>query len=112
MFEFVFKEFDNTRAVITSGEADYLLISDNNDATIKGNIYGYSLKNESSVKADHLAWLDEKRELSSLEDTTVTISMDNGSLLEGEGFIADLYTNTTIFSSRIGGYLESGSRDE
>ena len=112
LFEFVFKEFDNTRAVITSGEADYLLISDNNDATIKGNIYGYSLKNESSVKADHLAWLDEKRELSSLEDTTVTISMDNGSLLEGEGFIADLYTNTTIFSSRIGGYLESGSRDE
>lgn len=112
LFEFVFNEFGNEKDVITTAEADYLLISDNNDAEIQGDIYGYSLRNEASIAADNLTWMDETRELSSRTDSTVTIEMDNGSLLEGKGFQADLYTNTTTFSSGIGGTLESGGVDE
>jgi hypothetical protein len=112
LIKFVFNEFGSGRDVITTGEAEYLLISDNNDAKIQGHIQGYSLRNEASVKAENLSWLDEKRELSSMEESRVTIMMDNGSLLEGAGFVADLYTNTTIFSYGIGGSLESGSKDE
>jgi len=112
LMDFVFNEFNSEGEVITTGEADYLLISDSHDADIQGNIYGYSLNNEASITADNLNWLDEKRELSSREDTPVTISMDNGSLLKGDGFLADLYTNTTSFSSGISGTIESRSSDD
>jgi LPS export ABC transporter protein LptC len=111
LFEFVFNEFDEERAVITTGEADYLLISDSNDAEISGNVYGYSSRNEASIRAESLNWLDETRELSSGGDSQVTIEMDNGSVMEGRGFKADMYTNTTSFESGIGGTLESGSED-
>jgi hypothetical protein len=112
LMEFVFKEYGSTRDIITTGQAEYLLISDNQDAIIEGQIYGYSLRNEASVEAEKLSWLDEKRELSSLGDTEVAITMDNGSLLVGKKFVADLYTNTTVFSSGVRGSLESGSQDE
>lgn len=112
LFEFVFNEFDEERIVITTGEADYLLISDSNDAEISGDIYGYSSRNESSIRAESLNWLDETRELSSGGDSQVTIEMDNGSVMEGRGFKADMYTNTTSFESGIGGVLESGSEDD
>ncbi len=109
---FVFREYNRNGEVITSGEAEYLLISDSHDAEISGNIYGYSLNNEASIEADNLTWTDEKRELSSDRESPVIISMDNGSLLSGRGFTADLYTNTTTFSSGIGGRIESRSSDE
>lgn len=109
LFNFVFNEFGDQRDIITRAEAEYLLISDDNDAEIEGDIYGYSVRNEASVEADNLKWLDEKRLLSSRDDSFVSIEMDNGSLLQGRGFEADLYTNTTTFSSGIGGTLESGT---
>ena len=112
LFEFVFNEFDEQRDVITTGEADYLLISDSNDAEITGNIYGYSSRNEASIRAESLNWLDENRELSSAGDSEVVIEMDNGSVMEGRGFKADMYTNTTGFSSEISGVLESQSEDD
>lgn len=112
LFDFVFNEFGEQRDIITRGEADYLIITDYNDAEIEGNIYGYSVRNEASVEADNLKWTDEKRLLSSRDESVVSIEMDNGSLLEGRGFNADLYTNTTTFSSGIGGVLESGTEDD
>lgn len=112
LFDFVFNEFDNQRDIITRGEAEYLLISDNNDAQIEGDIYGYSIRNEASVDADNLKWMDEKRILSSREDSFVSIELDNGSVLEGYGFKANLYTNSTTFSAGISGTLESGTEDE
>jgi len=112
LMNFVFNEFNGDGEVITTGNADYLLVSDSHDANIKGNIYGYSQNNEASITADNLSWLDEKRELSSADDTPVSISMDNGSLLQGDGFLADLYTNTTSFSTKISGYIESRSSDD
>jgi LPS export ABC transporter protein LptC len=112
LFEFVFNEFDNQRDIITRGEAEYLLISDNNDAEVVGNIYGYSVRNEASVEADNLKWNDEKRILSSRDDSFVIIEMDNGSILDGRGFKADLYTNSTTFSLGISGTLESGTEAE
>ena len=112
LFEFVFNEFDEERTVITRGEADYLLISDSNDAEISGNIYGYSSRNEASIRAESLNWLDESRELSSSGESNVVIEMDNGSVMEGQGFKADMYTNSTSFESGISGIIESGSEDD
>jgi len=112
LFDFVFNEFSGDGEIITSGEADYLLISDSHDAEIRGNIFGYSQRNEASIRADNLKWIDEKRELSSKVETPVSISMDNGSLLKGRGFSADLYTDTTTFSSGISGHIEAGSSDD
>ena len=112
LFEFVFNEFDEERDVITTGKADYLLISDSNDAEISGNVYGYSSRNEASIQAESLSWQDESRVLSSTGDSEVIIEMDNGSVMEGSGFKADMYTNTTSFESGIRGSLESGTEDE
>ncbi len=109
LFEFVFNEFDEQKDVITTGEADYLLISDSNDAQITGDVYGYSSRNEASIEAESLSWQDESRELSSNGDTDVVIEMDNGSVMEGRGFKVDMYTNTTSFESGISGILESGT---
>ncbi|MDC7241501.1 MAG: LPS export ABC transporter periplasmic protein LptC [Spirochaetales bacterium] len=109
LYSFVFNEFDGSNEIITRGEADYLIIKDNQDAQIEGEIYGYSVRNEASIEADNLNWTDETRKLASDVDSTVTIQMDNGSVLKGKGFEADLYTSTTSFTSGIGGTLESGS---
>ena len=109
LYDFVFNEYDDDHEIITRGEADYLIIKDSQNARIEGDIYGYSVRNESSIEADTLNWTDETRVLSSDDESTVTIGMDNGSVLKGKGFEADLYTNTTTFSAGIGGTLESGS---
>lgn len=109
LFNFIFNEYGDQKDIITRGEAEYLLIADTNDAVVEGQISGYSVRNEASLEADNLKWVDEKRLLSSRDDSLVSIEMDNGSLLEGRGFQADLYTNTTTFKSGIGGSLESGS---
>jgi LPS export ABC transporter protein LptC len=112
LMNFVFNEFGNDGEIITTGEADYLIISDMHDAEIIGNIFGYSQRNEASISADNISWIDEKRLLTSNEESDVIITKDNGSLLKGRGFSADMYTNTTTFSSGISGKLESRDSDE
>ena len=92
--------------------ADYILINDNNDASIEGGISGRSIRNEASIEAENLDWKDETRELSSSSDGFVTISLDGGTVLKGAGFSADFYTETIGFSSRVEGNIESGSDNE
>ncbi len=110
--DFTFLEYDENQEIITRGQAKYLLISDDHDAEVDGDIYGYSIRNEASITAENLYWNDKERILSSDQDKQVTIEMDNGSLLQGKGFEADMYTNTTRFKSGISGSLESGSDKE
>jgi len=112
MFNVQFLEFDEKRKTITDGSAEYVVISDNHDATIKGEISGYSLRNEASIQADELIWIDEERDLSSPGEKKVIISLDGGTVLEGSGFSADFFTNTIGFSSEVKGLIEVGSEDE
>lgn len=112
MFNVQFLEFDEKRNTITDGSADYVVIGDNHDATIKGQISGYSLRNEASIQADELSWMDEDRELSSPGEKRVIISLDGGTVLEGSGFSADFFTNTIGFSASVKGSIEVGSEDE
>ena len=112
LFHVKFQEFDRARRIITDGEADYILINGNNDATISGNISGYSLNNEASLKAETLNWKDETRELESPGDEDVTISLDGGTVLEGAGFAADFYTNTVVFSTHVSGNIEAGAEKD
>ncbi len=112
LYSVQFLEFDENREIITDGVADYILINDNNDASIKGGISGRSIRNEASIEAENLDWKDETRELSSSIDGLVIISLDGGTVLKGAGFSADFYTETIGFSSRVEGNIESGSDHE
>ncbi len=107
LYKVEFLEFDGHRSIITRGVADYLLIDKNNNATITGNISGYSAQNEAAMVADSLQWEDETRSLKSLNESSVEISMDEGSVLKGNGFTADFYTNTIIFSSQVEGVIDT-----
>ena len=114
LFNVEFLEYDSSRGVLTEGTADYLLINKNNDATIQGNISGYSSQNEASMSAESLQWEDETRVLKSIDEKQVEISMDDGSVLRGKGFNADFYSNTIGFLSEVNGSIEtsSGESDE
>ena len=112
LFEVKFQEFDEKGEVITEGVADYLSINDKNDATISGGISAYSNRNEASIKADELNWVDDKRLLTSPGGNPVVISLDGGSVLQGLGFSADLYTNTIGFTGSVEGSIETGSDSE
>ena len=109
LFDLQFLEFDESGEVITEGTADFLSINDNNDATIIGEISAYSKRNEASIKAEQLNWVDEKRELTSQGDGPVIISLDSGSILQGAGFTADFYSNTIEFTTAVEGSIATGS---
>ncbi len=106
LFSFKFYEYDNQQKVLSSGKAAYLLIKDNHDAWIKGDIKGYSSRGEASINTEALSWEDESRILKGNAENTVRLEKDDGSLLEGQGFSADLYTNTVSFSGGIHGKLK------
>jgi LPS export ABC transporter protein LptC len=112
LFSVEFLEYDGNKEVVTNGTADYLILNNNNDASIEGNVRGYSVRNEASIKAEELSWQDETRELSSTDDDVVEITLDGGTELRGSGFSADFYTNTMGFSSRVEGDIETGSENE
>ncbi len=111
LFDVKFLEYDSSRGILTEGTADYLLINKNNDATIQGNISGYSSQNEASMTAESLQWEDETRILKSTDEKRVEISMDDGSVLKGRGFNADFYSNTIGFSSDVNGSIETSPGD-
>ncbi len=112
LFSFEFHEYDSQQKALSKGKADYLLIKDNHDARIKGNVEGYSSRGEASVRTDALSWEDKSRILKGDRTNQVRIEKDDGSLLEGQGFSANLYTNTVTFSEGIHGRFESGNTEE
>jgi len=113
LFSIHFREYDENREIITSGDAAYVLVSDDNDAAISGGVSGYSSRNEASIDAENLSWTDEARSLRSEPETMVTLSLDEGTVLTGAGFAADFYTNEVEFSTRVSGVIETGrSEDE
>lgn len=112
LFSARFIEYGEGREVITDGTADYLLIRDNHDALARGNIRAASERMGASIQTEQLEWIDETREMRGGEDEAVTLSLEEGSLLKGVGFSADLYTRSVRFSSRVEGMIEVGGEDE
>jgi len=73
------------------------------DAELKGSIIVESIEENSSLKTESLFWNDSLQLLSSNSGDTVSIKDNNGSLINGKGFSADLKRKSFFFKENVEG---------
>jgi LPS export ABC transporter protein LptC len=73
------------------------------NAQLNGSIVIESIKDETSLKAESLNWIDEKKILSSNYDDSVLVKESDGSILQGQGFSADIKRKTILFEGKTEG---------
>lgn len=100
----VFKQFNSAGDMTAEGTADRAtLFSATENVELEGNIYFYSVTEESAIEADYLYWDNEEGTLTGHEDETVSIRQDSGTRIRGTGFYAELYEKDIRFRGSAGG---------
>lgn len=108
-----FTELDKTGEVVTQGRADKAVIyTETDDSDISGNIYFYSLTEETEIFAENLFWKDESRKLSAKPDDLVVVKKDDGSYIQGKGFRTDFRLREIVFTNGVvGKYMKEDDND-
>ena len=73
------------------------------NADVSGDIYVRSNREEVEIYADALHWDDENRTLSSMDNSTVLIHTDDGSVLVGSKFVGDFIRKVFTFEGGVKG---------
>ncbi|MBI9099011.1 MAG: LPS export ABC transporter periplasmic protein LptC [Spirochaetaceae bacterium] len=81
------------------------------DAQLTGSIKIESTEDNSSLRAESIYWIDEKKILSSDPEDTVLVRDKEGSELTGQGFSADIKRKTITFDSKIKGVFISNEKE-
>lgn len=103
-YQVSFSEFDEEGKVLTKGRADRIEYeSDTKNASVSGNVFIHSLREEGRILADTLFWKDKERTLTSRETDRVRLEDEKGSWIEGVGFMADLRRMEMSFSGKVRG---------
>ncbi len=104
--ELSFSEIDKQGNVRMYGNAENASIeTDTNNVTITGNIFVRSNKDETQIESEYLRWLDEDRKIEGSPTQKIILTRDDGSRIEGKGFIGDAKKRTLSFTKRIFGKL-------
>ncbi|MBN2050154.1 MAG: LPS export ABC transporter periplasmic protein LptC [Spirochaetales bacterium] len=99
-----FRQFNSLGEPVSEGKADHaVLYSSTEDMELWGNIYFYSIGEESSIEADYLYWNDEEGTLTAREKDVVTIQRDSGTSIQGTGFQGHLYEKDILFRGKASG---------
>lgn len=99
-----FSEYDEEGKLLTQGRADTVLYeSDTKNATVSGNVFIHSLREEGKIRAETLSWNDKDRLLVSPEGERVRVEDEKGSWIEGTGFTVDLKRLVVIYSGPVRG---------
>lgn len=103
-----FSEFDEEGALLTEGRADRVEYEwDTKNATITGNIFIRSIREEGTLIAESLIWKDKERTLTSRPQERVRLQDNKGSWIEGSNFVADMRRLLLSFGEAVQGqYVE------
>jgi len=98
-----FYETDNYGNKLLEGWADKVVYyTETENAEVYDSIYIYSFTEEAGIFAENLLWNKDAKLLSS-EDDIVTLKKDDGSIVSGRGFKADLRRKDIQFDSTMYG---------
>ena len=77
------------------GSTDFAVLKmKSGDAVLTGSIEIESIEDETSLRAESLSWKDDEKILSSEPKDKVTVRDEDGSVLSGLGFSADIKSKT------------------
>ncbi|MBN2652691.1 MAG: LPS export ABC transporter periplasmic protein LptC [Spirochaetales bacterium] len=120
----IFKQYDKDGKVSAEGQADTAKVqTKSNNAELFDNISIYAREEETSIEAEYLNWENEKKWLTSnrndnlrpyKDQDLVVVKKDDGTIISGRGFKADLNEKVVDFSNGVEGIIvaEKGDSDE
>ena len=108
-----FVEYDQAGTMAVEGSAGRVVFhTDTEDAEISGRVRVYSALEEAGIETEALAWKSKPRLLTAPAHDRVIISSDNGSRLEGTGFVGDFRRREFAFTGPVQGtYVWTGDEE-
>jgi hypothetical protein len=79
--------------------------SDTENAEIWGSVYFYSAREGAQLTTDSLSWEKDSRILKANPEDLVRINKDDGSFIQGRGFLADMRRKSVSFLSQVWGKI-------
>ena len=99
-----FAELDNKGGKVTEGQADRIVFySDTENADISGSVSVHSSSEKAKVSADSLSWENKNKRLAAPPGEAVIVRKDDGSFIQGKGFVGDFRTRQVSFSGPVEG---------
>jgi len=99
-----FVEYDQAGTMAVEGSAGRVVFhTDTEDAEISGRVRVYSAREEAGIETEALAWKSKPRLLTAPVHDRVIISSDDGSRLEGTGFVGDFRRREFVFTGPVQG---------
>ena len=101
-----FREMSKSGEIRMLGDANKASINTrNNDVMLTGNIWVRSHKDEAEVQTDFIEWKDNERIIQGNQSDLLTIDRDDGSKIQGYGFIGDADSRNLTLSRQVVGEL-------
>ncbi len=106
---FRFREYDSQGVLASQGEADSATIDTaTNDARLAGRLKARSEDQKVTLEVDGgpsggLRWTNEDRVLRTEPNTPVRLTKDDGSKIEAQGLVLDLWSNTLDLEESVRG---------
>ncbi|MEJ2664129.1 MAG: LPS export ABC transporter periplasmic protein LptC [Spirochaetia bacterium] len=101
-----FLEYDKDGNIVTEGFADNARFhTGSEDAEIWGSVYFYSAREGAELLTPSLSWKKDSKVLQADPKDLVRINKDDGSYIQGRGFLADLRRKSVSFLSQVRGRI-------
>lgn len=109
-----FWEYGTDGEIASEGRSDSAeVFLETEDIVFEGNIQLYSHVEEAGVNADFLEWSGEERQLQGRDGELVEIERDDGSVIRGSGFLADMRRRSIVFTQNIEGtFIDRDTENE
>jgi LPS export ABC transporter protein LptC len=102
-----FTEYNSLGEISAQGSGESVVyFGKTESAEMDGPAEFRSIEEESTILADYLYWDGSKKRLFSKDEVEVIIQGEDGSVLRGKGFEADMKLGTMRFENGVSGILE------
>ena len=99
-----FVEYDREGKQAVEGSAGKVVFhTETEDAEISGRVRVHSAVDEAGIETEALAWKKSARQLTAPALERVVITKDDGSRLEGTGFVGDFRRREIVFTGPVQG---------
>lgn len=108
-----FVEYDREGKQAVEGSAGRVVFhTETEDAEISGRVRVHSAVDEAGIETESLAWKNAARQLAAPALERVVITKDDGSRLEGTGFVGDFRRREFVFTGPVRGtYVWTGEKE-
>jgi LPS export ABC transporter protein LptC len=109
-----FVEYDRQGTRAVEGSAGRVVFhTDTEDAEISGRVHVHSAADEAGIETEALTWQSTPRRLTAPVHDRVVITKDDGSRLEGTGFVGDFRRREFVFTGPVQGtYVWTGKEKD